>query len=152
MPAVLSNPQMGGVLDPSRDCAFTGTIDGNKIQVSTLGGSIGYAGTGGAGGAITQLTNKSTAVTLNAICGAITTSNASLANATAVGFTVTNNQVAATDVVLCSIKSGATVNSYVVGIDTVAAGSFHMMLYNFTGGSLSEAVVINFAVIKAATN
>src|SRR5258708_28984275 len=85
---------MGGVLDPSRDCAFTGTIDGNKIQVSTLGGSIGYAGTGGAGGAVTQLTNKSPAVTLNAICGAITTSNASLANATAGGFTLTNKQIA----------------------------------------------------------
>lgn len=152
MPAVLANPTAGGVLDPSRDCQFTGTIDGIKIQSSTAGGSIGYAGTGGIGGTVTQATNKSTGVTLNTICGAITMNGASLANATAVGFTVTNNQVAATDVVLLSIKSGATANSYTLTVDAVANNSFHVALYNFTGGSLAEALVLNFAVIKAASN
>ena len=73
----------------------------------------------------------------------------SLVTATSVGFTLTNSQVAATDVVLASIKSGATADSYTVTVDAVGAGSCRISLRNISAGSLSEAVVINFAVIKA---
>ena len=138
---------VGGVFQPSQDQQFGGGVL-TDCSTSQLG--VGY--TTGSGGTVTQATNKSTAVTLNKLCGSITTNNASLANATAVGFTVTNNTVAATDVVNVCIKSGATANSYLLSVDAVAAGSFHLCIYNLTGGSLAEALVINFAVSKSVAS
>lgn len=114
----------------------------------TAGKSIGYVS--GTGGAVTQATSKSTGVTLNKPCGAITTHNAALADGAEVTFTVTNSEVAATDVVVACIKSGGTSGAYVLGVTAMAAGSFDLTLGNVSGGSLSQAVVINFVVIKAA--
>jgi len=109
--------------------------------------AFGY-GTG-AGGVVTQLTSKATGVTINKLSGAITTHNAALAAAAEVKFTVTNNQVAATDVPVVAIKSGGTSGAYDVSVGAVAAGSFDIVLANQSTGSLSQAVVINFAIIKA---
>lgn len=114
----------------------------------TAGKSIGYVS--GSGGAVTQATSKSTGVTLNKPCGAITTHNAALAADAEVTFTVTNSEVAATDVVVACIKSGGTSGSYDVMVGAVADGSFDLTLANVSAGSLSQAVVINFVVIKAA--
>jgi len=114
----------------------------------TAGKSIGYVS--GTGGAVTQATSKSTGVTLNKPCGAITTHNAALADAAEVTFTVTNSEVAATDVVVACIKSGGTSGAYTLTVGAVAAGSFDLTLSNVSGGSLSQAVVINFAIVKAA--
>ena len=114
----------------------------------TAGSAIGYVS--GTGGAVTQGTSKATGVTLNKPCGAITTHNASLADGAEVTFTVTNSEVAATDVVVACIKSGGTSGAYVLGVTAMAAGSFDLTLGNVSGGSLSQAVVINFVVIKAA--
>lgn len=101
------------------------------------------------GGAITQATSKSTGVTLDKRCGAITMNNASLASATSVSFTLTNSTIAADDVVAVVIKSGATANSYLVAVDAVAAGSARIQIRNHTGGALGEAIVLGFVVIKA---
>lgn len=117
-------------------------------------GQFGTTGIGyitGAGGAVTQATSKSTGVTLNTASGAITMHNATLNATTSVGFTLTNSMIAATDTVLVSIKSGATADSYVVTVDAVAGGSCRLSLRNISGGSLAEAVVLNFAVFKAVT-
>ena len=54
------------------------------------------------GGTVTQATNKSTGVTLNTQSGQITMNNAALADAAEVSFTVTNDKIAATDVVAVS--------------------------------------------------
>lgn len=116
------------------------------INALVTTGTLGY-GTG-AGGTVTQATSKSTGVTLNKATGTITMNAASLATVTTVGFTLTNSAIAATDVVLVSIKSGATASSYSVQVGAVAAGSCVIELRNYTGGTLSEAVVLSFAVIK----
>ena len=109
---------------------------------------IGYAT--GAGGAETQLTSKSTGVTLNKICGTITMNNATLNRETAVSFTLTNSAIAEHDVVVVNIKSGATVNAYNVAVTAVNTGSCRIQVHNLLGGTdLSEALVLNFAVIKA---
>ena len=108
---------------------------------------IGY-GTG-AGGAVTQATNKSTGVTLNNVSGSITMNNAALATSTAVGFTLTNSAIAATDTVSVGIKSGSTAaTSYIVGVMATAAGSCFINVYNCSGASASDAIVLNFNVIK----
>jgi hypothetical protein len=118
------------------------------VSAASLGIESGF----GLGGTVTQATNKSTGVALNAIAGAITMNNANLATLTPVGFTLTNSKIAATDVVAMSIKSGATASSYLVSVDAVAAGSCHITLFNTTGGGLAEAVVINFVVIKGTAS
>jgi hypothetical protein len=119
--------------------------DGKMLLNQPLGG-LGY-GTG-AGGTVTQATSKSTGVTLNKVTGQITTHNASLGANTTVIFTVTNSVVAATDVVSLAIGSGGTAGAYQLWISATAAGSFNIALRNIAG-ALSEALVINFAVIKA---
>ena len=120
----------------------------SSIRSTSASAGVGYAT--GAGGAVTQLTSKATAVTLNAICGQITMHNASLTHQTPVAFTLTNSAIAADDVVVVSVKSGGTAGAYLVNAGAVAAGSCSITLFNCqTAGSLSEAVVLSFAVIKA---
>jgi hypothetical protein len=124
---------------------------GNLLITSSAGGSVGV-GTGfGAGGTVTQLTNKNTGVTLNKVSGSITMNNQALAGSTSTGFTFTNSCILAGDIIICNIKSGATGDSYQVTVDAVAAGSCRISLRNLSGGPLSEAVVIGFVVIKGST-
>jgi hypothetical protein len=109
--------------------------------------SIGYKA--GTGGTVTQITSKSTGVTLSFDTGRITTQSAALAAGATVRFTATNTGVLINDVPVLSIRSPAS--KYRVWVDSVAAGSFVVALENVTGGSLSEAVLINFALFKGAT-
>jgi hypothetical protein len=109
------------------------------------GGELGY--TAEASGTVTQLTSKSTGVTLNKSAGQITMNNAELANATNVTFTLTNSVISAKDVVVLSVASGATAGAYNCWISGKGTGSCTITLRNLSGGALSEAVVINFAVV-----
>jgi hypothetical protein len=135
----------GGVLNlnPSGGTVLFGGAATSKLAT----GGIGYST--GAGGAVTQATSKATGVTLNTVSGAITLNGAALASATAVSFALTNSTIAATDVIIVSIKSGATIGAYLANINAIGAGSATIALRNLSAGSLSEAVVLNFAVIKA---
>lgn len=110
---------------------------------------IGY--TAAAQGTVTQATSKSTAVTLNKSAGVITMNNASLATATNATFTLNNSLISANDTVILTISGGqATAGSYNVFANALAAGSVSITLRNISGGTLSEAVVINFALIHCA--
>jgi len=118
-------------------------IIGSNFVLS--GGELGY--TAEASGTVTQLTDKSTGVTLNKSAGQITTNNAALANATNVTFTLTNSTISAKDVIILSVSSGATAGAYNCWISSKATGSCTITLRNISASPLSEAVVINFAVI-----
>jgi predicted ThiF/HesA family dinucleotide-utilizing enzyme len=110
---------------------------------------IGYAVA--AQGAVTQLTSKSTAVTLDKSCGRITMNNASLATATNATFTLNNALISVNDSVLLTISGGQTTpGSYNVFANSLAAGSVSITLRNISGGTLSEAVVVNYAIIHGA--
>lgn len=112
-------------------------------------GELGY--TAAAQGTVTQATSKSTAVTLNKSAGVITMNNASLATATNATFTLNNSLISANDTVILTISGGqATAGSYNVFANSLAAGSVSITLRNISGGSLSEAIVINFALIHCA--
>jgi predicted ThiF/HesA family dinucleotide-utilizing enzyme len=109
-------------------------------------GQLGY--TAAAQGVVTQLTDKSTAVTLNRSAGRITMNAASLATATNATFTLNNSLISANDTVILTISGGqATPGSYNVFANALGAGTVSITLRNISGGSLSEAVVINFALI-----
>ena len=107
---------------------------------------IGY--TAAAQGTVTQATNKSTGVTLNKSAGAITMNNASLATSTNATFTLTNSFISSNDTVILTLASGQTTpGSYNVFANALAAGSVSITLRNISGGTLSEAIVVNFALI-----
>lgn len=109
---------------------------------------IGYAS--GAQGAVTQATSKSTGVTLNASAGRITMNGAALAAGTTVLFTLTNSTLSAKDVLIVNVGSGGTSGAYWPYVANVSAGTAVIGVYNNTAGSLSEAIVLNFAIIHCA--
>ena len=110
---------------------------------------IGY--TAAAQGTVTQATSKSTAVTLNKPAGRITMDAASLATATNATFTLNNSFISANDTVILTISGGqATAGSYNVFANSLGTGTVSITLRNISGGSLSEAVVINFAILHCA--
>jgi len=112
----------------------------------------GYPTAGlGDGGAVSQLTDRTTGVTLSTLSGAITTQATSLATAGEVSFTVTNTLVEVGDVVVAAIRSGPTTSgSTQVAVTAVAAGSFQLTLNNLHASVADTgAAIINFAVIKA---
>ena len=101
--------------------------------------------------AVTQATSKSTGVTANTSAGQITMDAASLAATTNVTFTLTNNRLSLKDVIIVNVASAnATAGAYNCWVSSMLAGSATITLRNITAGSLSEAVVINFAIIHAA--
>lgn len=129
---------------------LTMDLAGN-VQVRGLtsaAGGVGY--TRGAGGAVTQATSKSTAVTLNKACGQVTMNAETLAAGATVSFAIGNSTVAATDAVIANVAGGGTANAYRAAVTAVAAGSFTVTVENITAEALSEAPVIAFAVLKAA--
>lgn len=109
---------------------------------------LGY--TAAARGAVTQATDKSTAVTLNRSAGTITMNAAALGATTSVTFTLNNSKISANDAVILSIVGGtATAGSYTLWVTGLTAGAATITLRNITGGSLSEAVVFNFVIVHA---
>jgi hypothetical protein len=117
-------------------------------QVISSNGKHGY--TTGSGGTITQSTNKATGVTLSKPTGQITLNAAALAADTTVSFTLTNTIIETGDILILNHISGGTAGSYLLNAQS-AAGSASINVRNITTGSLSEAIVIAFAVIKAVT-
>ena len=106
---------------------------------------LGYAA--GAQGTVTQATDKSTAVTLNKSMGRITMNGAALAGNTAVSFTMNNSLISANDVIILNVSGGGTAGAYTTYVSSMTTGSAVVTLRNLTGGSLSEAVIINFSTI-----
>ena len=131
----------------------TTTVTGSgAITSSSPSAGIGYAT--GAGGAVTQMTNRTTGVTVNTICGTITTDATSLAAEAVAKFTVTNSRVAVGDCVIVTQQSGAVGVATVVEVVRVAAGAFDISVMNgnAAGGTAETgAILINFAIIKAVS-
>ena len=98
-------------------------------------------------GAVTQATSKSTGVTLNRSMGKITMNGAALGAGVTVLFTLTNSKISANDVLIVNLGSAGTSGAYWPYVANVGAGTAVIGLYNNTAGSLSEAVVVNFAII-----
>ena len=124
-----------------------GAATGTSLAVTGTVTSSGTAGIGyatGAGGTVTQATNRTTGVTLNKVTGAITLVSAA-GTASWQSFTVTNSTVAATDVVKVCQKSGTDL--YMIHVTAIAAGSFRIS-FATTGGTTTEQPVFQFAVIK----
>lgn len=96
---------------------------------------------------VTQITNRSTGVTLNATAGQITTDTTSLAAAAEATFTVTNSYVTAKTVPIVALASGAAATTNVF-VSAVAAGSFDITVANLHASTAEDgALVINYSLI-----
>ena len=134
---------------PSGDVYKFGIGDTAYFTVGATG--IGYLS--GSGDAVTQGGSaKTTTVVCNTPTGVITMDDAALAGAAEVNFTVTCSSVAATDTIVLSIQSGGTPGEYLCGVSTVAAGSFQIAISNLSGSDASDAILINYAVIKGVSS
>lgn len=142
-----SDPELsGGTLDNTPIGATTpSTVVGTTVYATN---ELGYNAT--AAGTVTQATSKTTGVTLDKSIGRITMNNALLAGGATALFTLTNSQISANDVVIVTVSGGGTAGAYWPFVSSLAAGSAVIGLYNNTVGNLSEAVIINFAVIHGA--
>jgi hypothetical protein len=139
-----SNPVLTtGDQSISGDKTFSGDVLINATSV------LGY--TTGSGGAVTQLTSKSTGVTLNTPSGSITMNSASLAANTTVGFILTNNLITARTMLLMNSAGGGDVKSYDFNSQP-ATGSATIYVRNISAGALAEPIVINFVLINGANS
>jgi hypothetical protein len=114
-------------------------------------GALGYVAGQGAGGTVSQATSRTTGVTLNAVTGQITLFNgAGLTTlSTSSRFTLTNNKIAANDTLAISLVSSPNNLVYLFG-SKCAPGSADIWL--MASATTAEAAVLQFAVIKGATN
>lgn len=124
--------------------AFTDQ-DINGASVVLVDEQLGYTTNGQ--GSVTQLTSKSTAVTLNKPAGQITMNNASLGATTNVTFTLNNSYISANDILILNVSAGATAGAYNCWVSGLSAGAATITVRNISASPLSEAVVINFALI-----
>lgn len=132
----------------TKGSVFTPTARGGIGPDGTVTTTAGLGFETGAGGTIAQATSKATTVVLSKSCGTITMNGAALAADTSVSFTLTNTTIAAGDMVLVQHDSVGTLGAYNCTA-TPAAGSASITVRNLTPGSLSEAIVLRFVVIKA---
>lgn len=139
--------QLGGAFDPKGPILLN-----DELLLDSPSAGLGY--TTGAGSSVTQATNRTTAVSINALTGSITTNTASLAAEAAAAFTVNNRFVRIGDVVAISQRSGSDGGNTDVLVSAVATGSFQLKVANnnASGGTAETgAIVINFAVIRGST-
>jgi hypothetical protein len=106
----------------------------NLTRVVDGDGGIGYQP--GRGGAVTQLTSKSTAVTLNQPSGRITLNNTRIKAGDSLHLTLSGTM-------------GTMVNYNIWGY--VTDNSAIIAIKNISAGALTDAPTINFAVIKVAS-
>ena len=117
---------------------------GNIIEKTGVG--IGY-GTG-SGGIVIQATSKTTTVTLNKPTGTITMSNSALASGTKVSFYLNNSLIRNNDIVVAYLSDGsAYINQYEVRTRS-GSGASEIIVSQTSGFTLSDAVNINFVLIK----
>ncbi len=129
----------------------TSTLTANgTVSVTSPTGQVGYGA--GAGGTVTQATSKTTAITLNRPCGLITTHNAALAAGASVSFACNNSLAVVTSCLVCNIYAPSVADPSIYTVKAaVYNGAFYFTVTNTSGGSLSEALAINFAIIKGVT-
>jgi len=130
--------------------AFSGTFSGMTLVSSQQIKATTQLGFGaGAGGTVTQLTSRTTGVTLNKPSGQITLFAGAMTANTSVEFTLTNSFIEAADIIILNFKSGITASDYTLQVTAVATGSCKIAIrHNGSGSSPSDTPVLSFAIIK----
>ena len=130
----------------------SGNVVGGNVQtagsvLSSGPGGVGY--TTGAGGTVTQLTDKTTAVTLNTISGEITSNNATISGDAVASFTFNNSTISNTDVMIINQTSVANIGLYTF-MANCQNGYANIHIHNATNSAKTDVIVMRYAVIKGA--
>jgi hypothetical protein len=125
------------------------TLSPNGTGEVVITKPFGYGGSG-TGGTVTQLTSRTTGVTLNKLSGQITLfASTALAGHASNEFTLANSFIDATDVVHVCFASGLTSAQYGVTVTNVSHGSCKIAVSNHSNSATpSDTPVLNFVVIK----
>ena len=129
----------------------TPTTTGNVITMGNIlektPVAIGYGV--GSGGTVTQLTSKSTAVTLNKPTGTIITSNSALLSSQGTSFAFLNSLLSINDNLKLTPKGSI---NYDIDVIDIYNGAAVIRIINKDSISHSDAISINFSVEKGANS
>ena len=127
-----------GAKDPSRDDGYL-PLAVNAAPLQSLYDTAN----------VTQITSITTAVTVDALNGVITTVSSTLAANAKTFFTVNNALVAAGSRIIVSVEyDEAATGIPVVGISDIATGSFKVVLSNAAGvDALNNVVKVHYLII-----
>ena len=137
----------------SLDGATVGATTPAAVKGTAISATLALGYGTGSGGTTTQPDTSGKATTTNAInkaSGEIVMDDAALAANTTVSFTLTNGTIGSTSVVIVNHASAGTAGAYQVTVGAVGVGTCLISVRNVTGGSLSEAIKLNFAVITGS--
>jgi hypothetical protein len=109
---------------------------------------FGY--TVGAGAVVVQNTSKTTAVTLNRVCGQIQSEVGNVSAGASFEFVFNNSAITSVSLLIVIPTSTSGNFSYRADVLSIGSGVAHIRVTNVTGGARNEAVVLNFAVIRGA--
>ena len=139
LPTDVTNLIAVGAKDPNRDDSYL-ALAVNAAPLQTLYRTAN----------VTQLTSITTAVTVDALNGVITTVSSTLAANARTSFTVNNDLVVAGSRILVSVQyDEAATGIPVVGVADIAAGSFKVVLSNGAGvDALNNVVKVHFLIIQ----
>jgi len=138
LPTDVDNLIAVGAKDPSRDDGYL-PLAVNAAPLQSLYNDAN----------VTQGTSITTAVTVNALNGIITTVSSTLAANARTSFTVNNSLVTATSRIIVSVQyDEAATGIPVVGVSDITAGSFKVVLSNASSAAaLNAALRIHFLII-----
>jgi hypothetical protein len=124
------------------------TVDTGNLVITGAAKGLVHTNTG----TVTQATDHTTGVEINATSGKITLAAVALAAATNAEFTVTNSTVTANSIILLTVQDENTTNNaqLTACTHTIGSGSFKISLHNpaATGSTSATASKIHFLVIN----
>ena len=138
LPTDVTNLIAVGAKDPSRDDQYL-SLAVNAAPLQSLYRTAN----------VTQLTSITTAVTVDALNGVITTVSSTLAANARTSFTVNNDLVVAGSRILVSVEyDEAATGIPVLGVSDIANGSFKVVISNGAGvDALNAALRVHFIII-----
>ena len=103
------------------------------------------------GGTVTQLVDKTTAVTLNKNTGEIVTAAGAIGAGASTAFVLNNLTIDPHDNVVINVKSGSSAAGvYLVWCETIAKGSCNVVIHNLGNTTYNEVLKLQFTVLKGA--
>jgi hypothetical protein len=139
LPTDVTNLIAVGAKDPSRDDGYL-ALAVNAAPLQTLYDTAN----------VSQLTSITTAVTVDALNGSITTVASTLAANAKTSFTVNNSKVTGASRILVSVVyDEAATGIPVLGVSDIANGSFKVVISNGAGvAALNAALRVHFIILN----
>lgn len=128
------------------------TMSVSNVALISLSSSTGIGYGTGAGSSTTQITGKTTAFTCNTVTGRITFNNSALAGSSTTSSAIWNcSAITSTNnVVVFNHISGGTIGPYTFQASCTSSSSAVIFITNNSTQSLSEAPVLNYAILRTA--